>query len=161
MTNKTLKIGLDFHGVINKQPDYFAEFTKLALQRGHEIHIITGGPCQTVEKLLHQWNICYTNIFAILDYYNSKGEVTYFENGEFKVSPHLWDTAKASYCSDNGINIHIDDSTSYVKWFLTPYCRYDEGKQICSTDNATIDFHNSPLHALQNIENIISAEQFF
>lgn len=37
-----MKIGLDFHGVINKLPLFFAEMNKLFIENGHEIHIITG-----------------------------------------------------------------------------------------------------------------------
>ena len=41
---------------------------------------------ELVKELLDKWNICYTAVFAILDYYDAQGEVEYFENGEFKVS---------------------------------------------------------------------------
>lgn len=63
-----LKIGLDFHGVINDNPVYFSRFTAEAVRRGYEVHIITGGPSHKVKELLDKWNICYTAVFAILDY---------------------------------------------------------------------------------------------
>lgn len=50
-----LKIGLDFHGVITDNPEYFKVFANEALRRGYEIHIISGGPKATIEKFLQQW----------------------------------------------------------------------------------------------------------
>ena len=44
-----LKIGLDFHGVITDNPEYFKVFANEALRRGYEIHIISGGPKATIE----------------------------------------------------------------------------------------------------------------
>lgn len=51
MTNADkLKIGLDFHGVITDNPEYFKVFANEALRRGYEIHVISGGPKATIEK---------------------------------------------------------------------------------------------------------------
>lgn len=162
MPHQSIKIGLDFHGVINKRPNFFARFCTEALRRGHEIHIITGGPRHRVKQMLEKMGVKYTRLFAILDYYDARGEVTYFENGEYKVPDKLWDTAKAEYCSIHGINMHIDDSSAYVKWFQTPYCHYENDKQICHTENDfTIDFSASPLKAVAQIENIVSHLQFY
>lgn len=123
MTNADkLKIGLDFHGVITDNPEYFKVFANEALRRGYEIHVISGGPKATIEKFLRQWGIKYTDIFAIVDYYDARGCVTFYENGEFKVPDKLWNCAKAAYCDENGINIHIDDTMSYSEGFTTPFC---------------------------------------
>ena len=56
MAEKFLKIGLDFHGVINTNPSYFKDFTEYAEARGHRIYIITGGRknFQLFECLGHQ-----------------------------------------------------------------------------------------------------------
>lgn len=72
-----IKIGLDFHGVITKHPEYFSEFCRCALSRGYEIHIITGGPQKVVEEYLRKHQILYTVIFAILDFYDAKGDVDF------------------------------------------------------------------------------------
>lgn len=162
MTAKQIKIGLDFHGVINNRPEYFARFSRAAARKGYEIHVITGGPRDLVEKKLNAWGIYYTEIFAILDYYDAHGEVKYFENGEYKIPDKLWDTAKAEYCAVNGINVHIDDSSVYVKWFTTPYCHYDSDGSSCTSVSGTrINFADSPLTALHQIEKMISTEQFY
>ena len=91
---RRIKIGLDFHGVITDNPDFFCAFTAEAVRRGYEVHIITGGPAEVVRRLLDDWHISYTTIFAILDFYEHLGKVKYFSNGEFKVKDALWNTAK-------------------------------------------------------------------
>ena len=85
MNRDRIKIGLDFHGVVSSRPQYFAKFSELVLSLGYELHIITGGPADVVAKMLKEWQVRYTNLFAILDYYDARGEVEYFDNGEFKV----------------------------------------------------------------------------
>ena len=109
-TKKSLKIGLDFHGVINTRPSYFKDFTEYAEAAGHQIYVITGGPAKAIESFLKAWGIKYTGLFTILDYYAAEGKVTYFPDGHFKIPDELWDTAKAKYCRQHKIDIQIDDS---------------------------------------------------
>ena len=74
----------------------------------------------------------------------------------------LWDTAKAEYCMTHGINMHIDDSSQYVKWFSTPYCHYDENSKTCKMPNAlSVDFSQTPEKALQEIEQAVTSYQYF
>ena len=152
---KRIKIGLDFHGVITDNPSYFAVFTQDALQRGYEIHIITGGPASVVKQMLDDWKISYTTIFAILDFYEHLGQVKYFSNGEFKVEKTLWNTAKARYCAENGIDFHIDDSKVYAKWFSTPFCVYDGKLKKCRLNTSTqINLSGNPQIVLEWIGQI-------
>ena len=147
-----IKIGLDFHGVITDNPQYFSDFTKEAVERGYEIHIITGGPADVVKSMLDDWKISYTTIFAILDFYNHLGQVKYFDNGEFKVEETLWNTAKARYCEENGISFHIDDSVTYAQWFSTPFCYYEGTKKQCCINSETkITLDGNPEQALDKI----------
>ena len=46
--DNVVKIGLDFHGVINDNPKYFQKSTAAAVARSREIHVITGGPYDKV-----------------------------------------------------------------------------------------------------------------
>ena len=154
-----LKIGLDYHGVITVHPEYFSKFAKDVLARKGEIHIITGGTKKEVVAQLKDWNIPFSKIFSIPDYYKAKGEVIYFSDGEYKIPDDLWDKAKAEYCNLEGINMHIDDSKEYVKWFTTPYCRYDGTNPQCVTeDGHIIDFNSPPSKVLNDIERIIAKD---
>ena len=56
-TDNQLKIGLDYHGVIDKKTDYFAKFCSEAKARNHLVYIITGGPKLKVEEALKKQNI--------------------------------------------------------------------------------------------------------
>ncbi len=159
MSNRRLKIGLDFHGVITSNPAFFKDFTALALSRGHEIHILTGGPYDKVKAQLAEWQIPWTELYAILDYYEKKGEVKFFANGEFKVDDVLWDIAKAKYCVDHQIDFHIDDSKQYAKWFVTPFCYYNKERQNCTTDQKiALDFSRPAPDVVKAIENLTLCE---
>lgn len=154
MSNKAVfKIGLDYHGVVSLHPEYFAAFAREAISRGHEIHIITGGPEQAVAQKLQAIGLPYTRIFAIYDYYAAKGQISYLQDGDYHIPDILWDSAKGQYCSDEKINIHIDDSEKYIKWFSTPYCRYDKDSGACVlAGGAKVDFAMPADMALTEIE---------
>ncbi len=157
-----LKIGLDFHGVINRHPEFFSGFCNEALRRGHEIHILTGGPENVVSEMLRQYKVPYSKLFAILDFYEQTGKVTHYANGEFKVEDKLWNRAKAEYCLANGINLHIDDSSLYGVWFQTPFCRYDGERSECVMPSSyKIDLRTSPSLALDQIEELLKTTQYF
>ena len=153
MCASAIKIGLDFHGVITDNPDYFRDFSQGAISRGWEVHIITGGPSAKVASQLREWRIPYTHLFAIFDFYKRKGQAEIYANGEFKIDKQLWDTAKSKYCRRNNITLQIDDSKVYQQGFSTPYCYYDAGKKNSTTKNGfRIDLSRPAIDALKNIE---------
>ena len=127
-----LKIGLDYHGVINSNQEYFCKFCNEAIKRGHQIHILTGGPRAIVAKQLCKAHVQYTNLFTIVDYYRQKGQAVCMPDGEWFVDEELWNRAKAIYCQTHKIDIQIDDSLVYGEYFKTPYCLYNANRQICT-----------------------------
>jgi len=153
-----LKIGLDYHGVITDNIYYFKYFSASLKQRGHQLHIITGGPFSIVEKQLKKDGIIYSDIFTIYDYYKSKNQVTYLADGSFKIEDELWNKAKAEYCQRKGIHIHIDDSIVYRQYFLTPYCLYDKTTKSCS---CTPQKQKLDLYTLPPTQTIMQLERMF
>ena len=149
---KKIKIGIDFHGVINSNPSFFKMFIDEAISRQIEIHIISGGPKDTIEKYLRKYNIKYTKLWCIYDYYQHNNQVEFFADGSFHIDDKLWNEAKSKYCEQENICIHIDDSKIYERSFQTPYCLYDEHNKICIINEQTIDFNKSPEKALEKIE---------
>lgn len=144
MTNK---IGIDFHGVITGAPDMFAVFTKEIRRLGIKVFIISGGKKVDIVKYLHQHHIEYDDVWGIVDFYHDLGHVTYFDDGSFQVPTELWNRAKAEYCAKEGIEFHIDDSSVYGKYFVTPYCKYDLHNDVCELgDHLKVDF-KQPLEA--------------
>lgn len=126
-----LKLGIDFHGVIDSMPEFFAFLSSAFVSAGGECHILTGGSwTPEFESLLKSYGIKWTHKFSIYDYLIETGsgivgEVKFpdgtiqkkFENGQ-------WDHVKAEYCRDNNISLHIDDKTIYNDFFTTPFARF-------------------------------------
>lgn len=123
--NKKIKIGIDIHGVIDVHPEFFSVLTKLLVDNGHEVHIITGSRIKEEIKHLENYNVSYTHLFSITDHHTNKGTVvTWDDKGEPHLDPYLWDKTKAEYCKEAGIDLHFDDSDTYNYFFKTPYARF-------------------------------------
>lgn len=155
MTDSKYKIGIDFHGVITEAPVFFRDFAALALDKGYEIYVISGGPHLVVQNFLNAWHIGYNHIFSLIDHFASRGQVKYFSNGNFKVPDELWNTAKAEYCLKNHIDIQIDDTPNYGASFSTPFCCYNPQTHTCEIGDRTIDFNTSPARSLEEIEHFL------
>lgn len=154
-----LRIGIDFHGVITDNPIFFRDFTKLAIEKGHEIYIISGGPSAEEKKFLDEYQIGYTTIFSLLDYFDKRGLVKYSRNGKFRVSDKLWDKAKAEYCRIHDISIQIDDTARYAENFSTPFCLYNPSETACIVCGEPLIFKDSPSKTLEALEKYLSSRK--
>jgi hypothetical protein len=116
-----MKLGLDFHGVVDRYPKAFAEMTKALTNAGHEVHIITGHrDNRDLRESLSALNIHYTHIFSITSYHELNGTpVKYDEKGNPWMDTEIWNATKGWYCDSHGIDFHIDDSPDYGKYFKT------------------------------------------
>ena len=119
---KKAKVGLDYHGVIDTQPELFSLISNLLVDAGHEVHIITG--TRITEKFkehLIELGITYTHIFSISDYHHDilhtpmKG----YDEGDPWIDEILWNQTKAWYCQSVDIDWHLDDSAVYGDHFKT------------------------------------------
>ena len=122
-----MKLGLDFHGVVDRYPEAFAQMTKALVWGNHEVHIITGQEDGVeLRKTLSQMGIHYTHIFSITSYHKRQGTpVEHDENGYPWMDTETWNATKGKYCDDNNIDFHIDDSPEYGKYFKkTAYFTY-------------------------------------
>lgn len=137
------KIGIDFHGVISAAPEIFAKFCHEIRKRGIAVYVISGGPKNEIIRFLEKHLIEYDEVWAILDFYEKQGKVEFFDDGSFKVDTKLWDEAKAKYCAEQNILFHIDDSSIYGRYFVTPYCKYDIHHGACELNDFKIDFTNA------------------
>jgi hypothetical protein len=126
-----IKIGLDLHGVIDAVPEFFSELTKVIVDSGNEVHIITGGSWkeENLEEDLKKMGIRWTHYFSVYDHLLESGtkiigDVTFpdgkiqkrFENGH-------WDQCKGDYCKEHNISLHLDDTLIYNEYFQTPFAR--------------------------------------
>lgn len=120
-----IKIGLDLHGVIDARPEFFRELTKLFVDNGHEVHIITGSKIEHEMEKIKSLNVSYTHLFSITDHHMDIGtNIVWDEKGNPHLDAYLWDKTKAEYCKEHGIDLHLDDSDTYGYFFKTPYTRF-------------------------------------
>lgn len=124
-TTRRMRFGFDVHGVIDALPETFAELTETLVQRGHEVHILTGSMwTDEIEKQLKDMGVVWTHKFSISDYRIAQGrDVTFDANGRPWMTADLWDSAKAEYCREKDINLHLDDTKRYNDFFTTPFAR--------------------------------------
>lgn len=119
-----MKIGLDVHGVIDVAPETFAQLTQRLMSAGHEVHVITGRElCAELFDKLDTAGIRYIRVFSITSYHKSIGTYVTYKDGDPTqplIAPPLWDRTKADYCAREKIDIHIDDTEEYGKYFRGP-----------------------------------------
>jgi len=123
-----MKIAIDIHGTIDARPRFFSKLTKLLKSFGAEIHITTGVPISS--KIIGElafWQIQYDHLFSITDYHVSKGTpIEWDAKGDPWIEEEIWDRTKGQYCWNRRIDLAIDDSPMYGKYFSTPYMRFEK-----------------------------------
>ena len=127
-----IKLGLDVHGVIDEDPEFFSDLSKTMFERGHEVYIITGREKTFgfVNKELKSYKIAYVAILSITTYQKELGtSISYLDGRKSQpiMNPKIWNPTKAALCATAGIDIMIDDSLIYGKYFQdikTQYITY-------------------------------------
>lgn len=128
-----MKIGLDIHGVIDTF-GFLRDLATLLVSNGHEVHVITGAPWSAVSDGIFTHDgiadylashgfilgVNYTHFYSIIDHHRSNGTQVYCDVNGCWLDNDVWNAAKANYCRDMAIDLHIDDSHSYAKLFTTP-----------------------------------------
>lgn len=141
MHMNTFRLGLDLHGVVDTYPDKFVRLARLITRTGGDVIICTGSSDN--EKLQTQllsynngvqW---WTSIFSITDYLKSRNiPHTESADGGIKVENILWDQAKGDWAREFNIDLHIDDSPEYGKYF-------DKGIYLKFNERKNDDFRTS------------------
>lgn len=128
------RLGLDIHGVIDHMPYKMRKLANTVLYAGGEVHIITGGDYKRAKIQLDKIDFPYTTLFSIQDFLNIKCEHLNIGinliDGKYLYTDELWDSAKAMYCKENEIDIHIDDSLHYREHFETPFLHFERRKYL-------------------------------
>lgn len=143
-----MKLGLDIHGVIDSNPESFSFMSQSVIAGGGEVHIITGGSWTSeLEEQLKGYGIKWTSHFSVYDYLLDSGidsiGTIQFPDGTIqkKFDYHLWDTIKAGYCRSNNIDLHIDDTEVYSKYFTTPFLLYKSSEDFEKISHIDIRKH--------------------
>lgn len=146
------KIGFDVHGVIDDDPEFFSSMSNLIEDSGNEVHIITGSHAsQQLLDMLAKYDIRYSCIYSITDW-----ATTYKLNDGTLYDPivdsFIWDSRKAWYCDKYNIDLHIDDSSVYKKYFIDgcKYITYD-----ASTINNQMKIRSNINAVIENVDDKI------
>lgn len=120
---KKFKLGLDIHGVINKQPELFSRIASILIENNCEIHILTGShSTDGIIKELRDYKMIWNKLFSISDYHKELGtNIKYDEKGNPWIEETLWNRTKGDYCKTNEITFHIDDTKRYGEHFQTNF----------------------------------------
>jgi len=128
-----MKIGIDIHGVLDKEPKFFATMTKLFVEARHEVHVITGVTIKPENRigqktldLLKELDIYYTHIFSIVDHHEKIGTEIEYPDGSDNpwMDGELWDKCKGEYCEKHNIDIMLDDTRRYGDYFKTSFVHF-------------------------------------
>jgi len=124
-----MKIGLDYHGVVDTNVRFFKTFARLLINDGNEVHLITGTSRKDYDSFDFEKKVSFTHFYSITDsLINLKVDYTIDKHGRPIFSNALWYNSKAHYCKDNKIDIMIDDTEMYSKFFTTPFVLWKRNK---------------------------------
>ena len=118
MTEK-YKLGLDLHGVSDKIPEFFSLISKLLVDAGHEVHLMTGEhEGDYLNQQIKDCGLIYTHLFSIADWHKRRGtDISYDTDGNPWMDSKTWDSSKALYAEEEGIHLVIDDTARYGTYF--------------------------------------------
>ncbi len=122
-----IKIGIDVHGVADANPHFFSALSRILVENGHEVHILTGAEHtpELEHEIRHILGLSFTHFFSTTSHHKKAGTVITYIDGNPYMDNKIWNRAKAEYCRNHGIHLHIDDSDVYGKHFETPYAKYE------------------------------------
>jgi hypothetical protein len=127
-----MKLGLDVHGVIDADPSRFREVAREIRRQGGRVILITGHPVD--DQLYDELNACsfneYDEIVSIQDELEKKGlPVLYLDkHGRNRYDDTAWDSFKGIFCKEHQIDLHVDDTFKYLKYFETPCAFFENGE---------------------------------
>jgi len=118
------KIGIDYHGVFNKNIEFFIQMYKNTITLGGELHLVTGARKSTFDREVNELfngNVpkFYTHFFSISDYHVAQGypvDLTLPDNPKIH-DKIVWDRTKGDYAKKVELNIMYDDCPDYAKYF--------------------------------------------
>jgi hypothetical protein len=142
-----MRLGLDIHGVIDTAPKFFSLITKLLVDNGHEVFVITGSHITNdIINEIKGFDIRYHKLLSISDYNKENGEsVSYDNNGNPWFNDDTWNKTKSILCEKYGIDFHIDDSKIYGEYFKTPYAEINITSDMTTQNHKPTSSHHEKL----------------
>ena len=117
-----MRIGIDLHGVIDSDPDFFKKLLKYLISSGIEVHIVSGPPVVEIiselEELKIEEKIHYHKVHSIVDFLKKSGVVMWNdEKGRWWSNEKDWCNSKSWICWKYGIDCMVDDKVMYKAGF--------------------------------------------
>jgi hypothetical protein len=122
-------IGIDLHGVIDDDPDWFHGYIiNLMTECGrwnepvNTVCIISGPPREDIlkelEKLEFHHHAEFDEIYSVVDHLQEKGiEMWQDDNGRWWTHDEDWWKAKAEICEKHNVDVLIDDKKEWGEHF--------------------------------------------
>jgi hypothetical protein len=124
MKNKILT--LDYHGVVDKDYDFFISMGKAWQDSGGVVILLSGlnldGLLGVSDKIYSESNFRFNQCISVetrllnfgVPYTKTKSSSLWF-------SDYDWNSAKGVVCEEIGSDLHFDDSPEYQEYFTTPF----------------------------------------
>lgn len=114
-----MKVAIDIHDTIDSDPEFFSDLIKSMRDLGFEVYITTGvKDSPYLREQLKNWKIEYDELFSITDYHCYIGTpILWDEKGNPHIEECMWDATKTEFCKREHIDVIIDDSEVYQKYF--------------------------------------------
>ncbi len=117
-----MKIGVDFHGVMDTFPEVCKPMLIAARKEGALISVITGPPLdQAIRELRdagYKSEIHYDRVISVVDWLKGKHfPMKQDDAGNWWTEDAYWWGSKAKICDEYRMNIMIDDSIQYEEYF--------------------------------------------
>lgn len=141
LAGEKLRIGLDYHGVIDRDPDYFSVLSCQVINDGGEVHVLTGQRDDNdLRNKLDDLGISFTHLFSIISHHESAKTRVWKDERGWWMDEETWDRSKAAYCLEHGIHVHFDDSKKYGRHFKpsTLYVKYPECVIVNKKDDSDV-----------------------
>jgi len=117
-----MNIGIDIHGVIDKDPEKWKLAMKMYKHYGINVYIISGPSVEQcideLEKLGFYLFDDYQRIYSIIDTLEEMNDPDRYldENGHIWTKKETWDSIKGLLCYQNNIKFMYDDTLDYKKY---------------------------------------------
>ncbi|KKL81134.1 hypothetical protein LCGC14_1997800 [marine sediment metagenome] len=119
-------IGVDLHGVIDDDPEWFREilldFIGDGEYKAFTIYIISGPSKEDIKKELEKYKLYqglhFDEIISVVDYLKETGaEMWQDDRGRWWTHDKEWWEVKAKICEKYGVDLMIDDKKEWAPYF--------------------------------------------
>jgi hypothetical protein len=150
MIKTMLKIGLDFHGVLEecKDDEYVKSLLKI-LNTYHIVYVVSGPPSEQLMKELteagYEIGIHYQAAISVVDWIKSNKIYMYQKDGNWWTTDGKWFSSKADICKHYCIDFMIDDMIKYRNAFedKSKFVHYTDRKDFINFVKKLIKIYES------------------